>query len=433
MATNALLDDENKIGGGGSKPKPRPSPSFAQQAGSFVRGVATMAGATSPVNAMATTNNAIRSAIKPSVQDFAYGVSNPTSTVARPAMNASPAAAMSPVGSASAAPGAPGSAATPDFSDVRSGASTVAAKPFDIGANGERSYSNASLTRAGLLGAQGGATAAAPGASRPQPVIAAPDNPTRYAAPRMQGAVIGNPGGAAGGVYGGEAERVLKNSVDLLMANPGRTRGARALTERAIDNLYGRANAQQGAENQSALAGQNANAAADLQQQENVAKANEGFAERRLTVDLQGRELASQERIARRPQITTTAGGGLGMIGDDASFTPVTGADGQQVLGARQKADGALTESDLLKSYTDRRVAIENGLGDQAEKTNALAQLDGDPLYAGLRGNVAPGATAAGQGSAPPSGAIAALQGDPSKAGEFDAKFGPGASTRYLR
>lgn len=354
MATNALIDDENKIGGVGTKPKPRPAPSFAQQAGAAVRGVATMAGATSPVNAIAATSNAIRSAIKPSVQDFAYGVSNPTSTAARPESGAAPAAAaLSPVGPASAAPGAPGApraAPTPDFSNVRGGSRTVATKAFDTGANGEHAYSNATLSRAGML--PPGAAGAAPGGTRPQPAIAAPDNPTRYAAPRSQATVIGNPGGAQGGVYGGEAER------RLMIALQTDGRGSPSTRRGLIDNYQ----QQQVAESQAARDQQQAGNAQDLQQQQDVAKANETFAERRLEVDLQGRELSSQERIARRPQIQTTAGGGLGLVGDDGSFTPVTGADGKQVMGARQKADGALTDNELLKSYTDRRVAIETGL-----------------------------------------------------------------------
>lgn len=212
-----------------------------------------------------------------------------------------------------------------------------------------------------------------------QPVVA-PDNPTRHAQPSAQGGIIANPSSssATGGVYGGEDKRRL----EIALATTGR--GSPSV-RRGLMEAYMQ---QQGAQNTAALAGQNAGAAADLQQQKDVAAANEAFAGRRLDADQfnVGTDLQREETQAQGQRVMRTLtdeGGNANVLRNDGSLTPITDANGQPV---REQQQTALTAPDLLKAYSDQRAAITEGMGAPEEKSAALAALDADPLFAELRG-----------------------------------------------
>lgn len=92
-------------------------------------------------------------------------------------------------------------------------------------------------------------------------------------------------------------------------------------------------------------------------------------------------------RLARRPEVSVSADGTMGVIGADGSWRPVTGADGAAVRAPQApRQTGELTDGDRLKSYTERYNAIQNGVSNnEEERKAALAALDADPLYAPLR------------------------------------------------
>jgi len=130
-------------------------------------------------------------------------------------------------------------------------------------------------------------------------------------------------------------------------------------------------------------------------------------------------------RLARRPEVSVSADGSMGIIGPDGGWRPVTGADGAAVRAPQApRQTGELTDGERLKSYTERYNAIASGMGTAEEKAASVAALDADPLYSGLRGtNPSP---------APPAEAVAALRANPDASQQFDEVFGQGAAARYL-
>lgn len=356
-----------------------PSPSGAQQAGLATRAI-TGAGSTplptSPMSAINAISGAVRFAARPlmesltqSAHEFGAGVagsttangtpratSPPGTPAALPAMEAgsSPVSAMSPIGSAAAATapaGMPTAAAGPRVNIInpndpgsmstRPPAPPIAVKPkpYDIGANGEHAYTNETLARAGRL--SGSAPASSPMvATRPAPIQAAPSSAPQVqeTTDRAVGAVRGatrsaqnDAGAMVTDAFSPSAEMMRRLRIS---ESSSFNAGSPAKRARAAAAIMG----QLGALNDASEAGQGATndvlqgSAAD----ENIA--NERGAERRQAAgvttagnDLLQQQMQSDERVARRPRIMTAAGGRLGLVGDDASFTPVTDSGGIQV------------------------------------------------------------------------------------------------------
>ncbi|MGH8073629.1 MAG: hypothetical protein ACREO4_06100 [Lysobacter sp.] len=405
-----------------------PSPSGAQQAGLAARAV-TRGGSsplpTSPMGAVNTISSVARLAARPllgsltqSAREFGAGASGSASPVAdfrgvrtASSSTASGASRGAPAPNGKAAPAMGGvSSATPPASASRP-AATPQLSPGDVntftGSDG--------VTRAIAPAAAGAPTTSAPlerlVASRPDPIIAAASS-----APQVQDSTDSTVAGVQRATLGAQNDagalvtdafsptaemmrrlQISQNSAFNAGSPSARAREAALITGQ-VDALNAASAAGQDATNDVLQGG-----AAD----ENLA--NERSAERRQAArvatagnDLQQQELQSNERVARRPQITTTASGGIGLIGDDASFTPVTDAAGNQVQAGGEET-GRLGATDLLSAYTEQRAAILSGMGNAEDKAAQLAELDADPLYAQLRNGVAQGGTPGGQaGEAPP-------------------------------
>lgn len=225
----------------------------------------------------------------------------------------------------------------------------------------------------GLLNA--GQDPGAAQAALPAPVIAA----RPQAAPAVrgrQGAIIENPGDST-------VDKLMRNMGSLsLRGSPGQ----RAAVAQAI---LGEAGARQDERMQTVRTQDQA----DLAASDQAARAQEAYAGRDLSAQQfnAGMQDARQERLARRPEVTVAADGSMGIVGSDASFRPVTGADGSAVrapMAPRQT--GELTDAERLKSYDARYNAIIGGVGDEKVKKDQLDALNSDPMYASLRGTTAP-------------------------------------------
>lgn len=412
-------DDEGMVDTAMKAQRSARKPSAAQNLGTATRGI-TGGGAsvlpTSPTGVIGAVSGAVRAATRPvraaatnAISDFSAGLSG----------NSRPKADFSGVtgtGSTTASRAPRGAVATtPNLSSASPGgtASSPSAaarpKPGDVntftGSNG--------ITRAIAPAPASSAPASSERlvSSRPAPILAAVSSApqvqetTGRAAAGVQRATLGaqnDAGAMVTDAFSPSAEmlrrlQISQNSAFNAGSPSSRAREAALITGQ-VDALNAASAAGQDATNDVLQGG-----AAD----ENLA--NERSAERRQAArvtttgnDLQQQEMQSNERIARRPQITTTAGGGIGLIGDDASFTPVTDDAGNQVQAGGDDA-GRLGATDLLSAYTEQRAAILSGLGNAEDKAAQLAQLDADPLYAPLRNGVAQGGTPGGQaGEAPP-------------------------------
>ncbi|HID7840612.1 TPA: hypothetical protein ACXIC2_001881 [Stenotrophomonas maltophilia] len=225
------------------------------------------------------------------------------------------------------------------------------------------------------------------------PLAAAPATPA-VVAPRP------TPQIAQRGRQGGIIENPADTTVDKLTRAMGSAslKGSPSGRAAVAQAILGEAGARQ-AERASALRTQDE---ADLAAGRANAVAAQGDANRALQAgqlnaqmqDNAANRQASLEtaRIARRPEISVAADGSMGVVGGDGSWRPVTGADGQNVRAAQApRQTGELTDADRLKSYTDRFNAISGNVAmDEAGKKAALAELDADPLYRGLRPEESP-------------------------------------------
>ncbi|HEY1034571.1 MAG TPA: hypothetical protein VGE09_06280 [Pseudoxanthomonas sp.] len=233
----------------------------------------------------------------------------------------------------------------------------------------------------GLIGASPAPTAA--------PVVAA--RPVAQQSPRgRQGAIIENPADSTAD----KLQRALTSS--SLKGSPS----ARAAVAQAI---LGEAGARQD-ERASALA---TGDRIDVAAVDNAARVANGNAERDLAAQQTNAQLveqradrtqrAEEQRLARRPDVTVSADGSMGIVSNEGRFTPVTDANGRTVRAPQApRQTGAATQGELLKSYTDRYNAIVGDVTtDAAAKQQAIASLDADPLYAGLRGGGTASATPA--------------------------------------
>lgn len=351
--------------GGAAKPKP------------------TFAGVSSSVDSTAGLAGS-RLAGRPAIGADFTGVSssvNSTAPVAGAAGAAAPRAAAAPV------------AAAPSTYTTQDGrtATLPAGITRTVDANGNSVFTGSAAT----IAASGAATAPAGGspASMASPVAAAAAAPT-VVAPRP------TPQVAQRGRQGGIIENPADTTVDKLTRAMGSAslKGSPSGRAAVAQAILGEAGARQ-AERASALRTQDE---ADLAAGQVNAVAAQGDANRALQAgqfnaqmqDNAANRQASLEtaRIARRPEISVAADGSMGVVGSDGGWRPVTGADGQSVRAAQApRQTGELTDADRLKSYTDRFNAISGNVTmDEAAKTAALAQLDADPLYAGLRPQEAP-------------------------------------------
>lgn len=261
-----------------------------------------------------------------------------------------------------------------------------------VDANGNSVFTGSAAT----IAASGGAPAAPAGgtlAPMVSPLAAAPAAPT-VVAPRPTPQIVQR------GRQGGIIENPADTTVDKLTRAMGSAslKGSPSGRAAVAQAILGEAGARQ-AERASALRTQDE---ADLAAGQVNAVAAQGDANRALQAgqfnaqmqDNAANRQASLEtaRIARRPEISVAADGSMGVVGGDGSWRAVTGADGKNVRAAQApRQTGELTDADRLKSYTDRFNAISGNVTmDEAAKTAALAQLDADPLYAGLRPQEAP-------------------------------------------
>ncbi|QGM05120.1 hypothetical protein [Stenotrophomonas maltophilia] len=326
-----------------------------------------------------------RLAGRPSIGADFTGVSSSVSSTAPLAGAAGAAAPRASTAPAAAAP------STYTTQDGRT-ATLPAGITRTVDANGNSVFTGSAAT----IAASGGAAAAPAGgtlAPMVSPLAAAPAAPT-VVAPRPTPQIVQR------GRQGGIIENPADTTVDKLTRAMGSAslKGSPSGRAAVAQAILGEAGARQ-AERASALRTQDE---ADLAAGQVNAVAAQGDANRALQAgqfnaqiqDNAANRQASLEtaRIARRPEISVAADGSMGVVGGDGSWRAVTGADGKNVRAAQApRQTGELTDAERLKSYTDRFNAISGNVTmDEAAKTAALAQLDADPLYAGLRPKEAP-------------------------------------------
>lgn len=248
-------------------------------------------------------------------------------------------------------------------------------------ANGGPSLSTAGIAPAGAPGPAAGM----PTAPRPAPAVAA-----TVAAPRpvptqavrgRQGAVIQNPNDTL----------VDKLTRAMGSASLKGSPSARAAVAQAILG-------QEGAQRDERMQTLRTQDQADLAAMQGNATAAEGDANRQMEASRTNAQLADSaagrensleiSRLARRPEVSVSADGSMGIIAPDGTWRPVTGADGAAVRAPQApRQTGELTDGERLKSYTDRYNAILNdATSNQEQKAAAVAALDADPIYSGLRG-----------------------------------------------
>ncbi|PJL78796.1 hypothetical protein B9Y88_08645 [Stenotrophomonas maltophilia] len=322
---------------------------------------------------------------RPSIGADFTGVS---SSVSSTAPLAGAAGAATPRASTAPAAAAPSTYTTQDGRT----ATLPAGITRTVDANGNSVFTGSAAT----IAASGGAAAAPAGGtlgSMVSPLAAAPAAP-RVVAPRPTPQIVQR------GRQGGIIENPADTTVDKLTRAMGSAslKGSPSGRAAVAQAILGEAGARQ-AERASALRTQDE---ADLAAGQVNAVAAQGDANRALQAgqfnaqmqDNAANRQASLEtaRIARRPEISVAADGSMGVVGGDGSWRAVAGADGKNVRAAQApRQTGELTDADRLKSYTDRFNAISGNVTmDEAAKTAALAQLDADPLYAGLRPQEAP-------------------------------------------
>lgn len=352
---------------------PRPKPSFS--------GVSASVDSTAPLSGS-------RLAGRPSIGADFTGVSSSVSSTA-PLAGAAGAAGVAAPRAAATTAAAP---STYMMQDGRT-AALPAGITRTVDANGNSVFTGSAATVAAASGAASGAPAGGSLAPLVSPLAAAPATPA-VVAPRP------TPQIAQRGRQGGIIENPADTTVDKLTRAMGSAslKGSPSGRAAVAQAILGEAGARQ-AERASALRTQDE---ADLAAGQANAVAAQGDANRALQAgqfnaqmqDNAANRQASLEtaRIARRPEISVAADGSMGVVGGDGSWRPVTGADGKNVRAAQApRQTGELTDADRLKSYTDRFNAISGNVAmDEAGKKAALAELDADPLYRGLRPEESP-------------------------------------------
>lgn len=195
---------------------------------------------------------------------------------------------------------------------------------------------------------------------------------------------------------------------------------------RALMDQYGAQQQRQYEGHQAAL---NRTDAAARTMMEATTGANEAFADRRQAADQFNVATAAQQQQRDDGQraivrTLTDQQGNANTLRADGSLTSITDAAGNPVQ--EQAGVQQLAPNDLLKSYTDLRTSILEGLGSPEEKQAQLSALDADPMFAGLRraGKVSD--------NQPPPAAIEELRANPAAAAQFDEIFGEGAAARHL-
>jgi len=138
------------------------------------------------------------------------------------------------------------------------------------------------------------------------------------------------------------------------------------------------------------------------------------------------RELAA--RSPARQELIRGADGRVAYLRQDGTAATVRDEEGQPVLTPGPQED-RLSLQNLLESYNEQAAAVASGLGTPEEKRAQLEALRGDSLYQPL---FARGGSAPGGASGPPQAAVDYLRANPAQAAAFDAKYGTGASARYL-
>ena len=279
------------------------------------------------------------------------------------------------------------------YSDTAEGlAQGVQLADAGFGTGGDRRVGVASMVGGGQA-----TPAAAPAATMtaPRPAAATAANPA---------ATVVAPRPAASQAIRGRQGAVIQNPNDTLVDKLTRAMGSASLkgspSSRAAvaQAILGEAGAQRD-ERMQTLRTQDQ---ADLTSLQANAVSAENAANRQLEASKVNAQLADNaagrdtsleiSRLARRPEVSVSADGSMGIIGPDGGWRPVTGADGAPVRAPQApRQTGELTDGERLKSYTDRYNAIVNDPSSDAEaKAASVAALDADPLYASLRGGGEP-------------------------------------------
>lgn len=121
------------------------------------------------------------------------------------------------------------------------------------------------------------------------------------------------------------------------------------------------------------------------------AAANESFVRRRLDTDqfnvnTQERRLQNDAENTAATEVLRSQDGTASALRRDGTLRRLTNEDGTPFRAANVTQQSGITADSLLKSYTDRVAAIEQGVGTPDEKRAAVEALNADPLYASLRG-----------------------------------------------
>lgn len=381
--------------------------SFARDAGRALVGLPQAASAGQPAGLPSLPSAPVpRVAQKPSFSDVQSRVlpapARPDfSDVASRPVPAAPAPAAAPAGQPSGIQRGVDAAGNSVYSDSAAGLQQgVQLANAGFGTGGARRVAPGSLTDAGLATspATPAPTAAAPAAAvqppaaagrpvanvgAPAPIVAPRPAPTQAVRGR-QGAVIRNPNDTL-------VDRLTRamGSASLKGSPSGRAAVAQAILgeeagvrDERMQTLRTQDQADLAAQQANAVSAENA-----ANRQMDASRANAQLA------DSAAGRAASIEmaRLARRPEVSVSADGGMGVVGEDGGWRPVTSADGTQIRAPQApRQTGQLTDGERLKSYTDRYTAIMNDtMSDATQKASAVAALDADPLYAGLRGDPA--------------------------------------------
>lgn len=322
-----------------------------------------------------------------------------------------------------------GSASSPTNPYVKPGAAPIANAAQSIGlpagitrtldAAGNPVYTGTGASVAAAGGPPQGATVtgqptsfAMPQRTLPQEVVAPANQAGQYQARGRQGGIIANPNAMS-----------ALDRIRSLGSDPS-LRGSPSLRKLAAEQIMQEAGFAND-ERQSALS---TGDQADLAAVNNNAQANEAFAQRRFDaskfnvgVDLQKRELEAKQRAPFEQQpILRSLDGGTSVLRRDGTLSVLTNSDGTsfRVLDPSQRT--TVSPDVEAKLLADESIALQQMPGEgsatrlaQIQQRQAL--LNGTAGISGITDD-----------------AVAKLRQNPKLAAEFDAKYGTGASARYL-